>query len=468
MLITLNLLAFALCVAFLTYVAVIAVTYLRLAPPPPGEVDTFGWHVIVPCLDEEAVVAATVRRLLASAPAAHIWCVDDASTDATAAIVAQIARHDPRVHLLRRTAPDARRGKGAALNHAWRAIQEWEADTADTSKVVVGVVDADGELSPGALSTLASRRCFGDPTIGAIQVAVRIANRTTGERPTRATGWRQRLVDLQDLEFVGPIAAMQLLRERTGSVAMGGNGQFTRLSVLDEIAETAGTPWHGALLEDFELGIHVLLTGHRTAYCHHVEVAQEGLTGLRALVRQRSRWAQGAMQCRRYLKPVLASRRIPNAAAFEISYFLLLPWVQLSGSVVYAASYVVLASYLAATAGGPAGWLASGQWGVLPLVALGGIGPFAVWGLIYRARVEPSITRAEALRLGLANWIYSNLHYLATWWALARLVTRRGDWKKTDRVAAASSPAATPVVPSTPAPTAAPGPGARSLGAVVP
>lgn len=452
MLITINLLAFALCVAFLTYVAVIGVTYLRQDPPPAGEVDTFGWHVIVPCLDEEAVVATTVRRLLASVPAAHIWCTDDDSTDRTAEIIADLARHDPRVHLLRRTAPDARQGKGAALNHAWRAIRDFEADTADTSKVIIGVVDADGELSPGALATLASARYFGDPTVGAIQAAVRIANRSTGERTTGVTGWRQRLLDLQDVEFVGPIAAMQMLRERTGSVAMGGNGQFTRLSVLDEIAETAGTPWHGALLEDFELGIHVLLAGHRTAYCHHVEVAQEGLSELGALVRQRSRWAQGSMQCRRYLKPVLASKRIPNAAAFEISYFLLLPWVQVAGSIVYAMSYVVLASYLAATAGGPAGWLASGQWGVLPLVAFGGIGPFAVWGFIYRWKVEPSLSRAEALRLGVGNWIYSNLHYLATWWAVARTITRRADWKKTRRVADRPS---TPSTPSRPLEAAA-------------
>lgn len=444
MLISINLLAFALCVTFLTYVTVIVVVYLRLAPPPPGEVDTFGWHILVPCLDEEAVVGPTVRRLLVTAPAAHIWCIDDASEDRTAAIVADLARTNPRVHLLSRTFPEARTGKGAALNAGWRAIQEWEGGTRDTSKVIVGVVDADGELSEGCLPALASSRCFGEPAIGAIQAAVRIANRSTGERPTPASRWRRTLLDLQDLEFVGPIAAMQLLRERTGSVAMGGNGQFTRLSVLDEIAASAGTPWHGALLEDFELGVHVLLAGHRTAYCHHVSVSQEGLPRIRPLIRQRSRWAQGAMQCRRYLRPVLSSRTIPNTAAFEISYFLLLPWIQLVGSFVYAASYVVLFGYLASTAGGPTGWLASGQWGVLPLVLIGGVGPFVAWGLIYKAKVERSLRWRQALRLGLANFLYSNLHHLATWWAVARVVTGRADWKKTERTsarAAESSPA---------------------------
>ncbi|HEU5152801.1 MAG TPA: glycosyltransferase family 2 protein [Iamia sp.] len=449
MLVSLNLLAFALCVVFLAYVAVICISYLRLAPPPPGEVDTFGWHVVVPCLDEEAVIGTTLHRLLAAVPTAHLWCVDDASSDRTAAIVAEIAAEDPRVHLLRRTLPDARQGKGEALNHAWRAISAWEAGTRDRSRVIVGVVDADGELDAGALPTLASDRYFGDPTIGAVQVAVRIANRSTGERPAPRTPWRRRLLDLQDLEFVGPIAAMQLLRERTGSVAMGGNGQLSRLSVLDEIAERAGTPWHGALLEDFELGVHVLLAGHRTAYCHHVQVAQEGLPTVGALIRQRSRWAQGAMQCRRYLRPVLASRHIPNAAAFEIAYFLLLPWIQVVGSIVYAASYLVLFGYLAGTAGGPAGWIASGQWGVLPLVAVGGLGPFVIWGVIYRARVEPSLTRRQAVALGVANWLYSALHHVAIWWAVGRVLTRRRDWKKTARLAA---PAPSPAPQPTPIP----------------
>ena len=79
---------------------------------------------------------------------------------------------------------------------------------------------------------------------------------------------------MQDIEFRTAIAAMQTLRVQTGSVGLGGNGQFTRLSVLDEIAQRAGCPWHGALLEDYELGLHVLLAGYENRYVDETYVAR--------------------------------------------------------------------------------------------------------------------------------------------------------------------------------------------------
>src|SRR5262249_22574946 len=154
------------------------------------------------------------------------------------------------------------------------------------------------------LDVIAGPSCFGDAAVGAVQVQVRVVHRGHGARRSSLS---RLLVRLQDMEFSGVIAAMQTFRRHLGSVGMGGNGQFTRLSVLDRIASEHGTPWHGALLEDFELGVHVLLAGFRTEYCHDTWVAQEGLPTLRSLVRQRSRWAQGSMQCFRYLWPVLRS-----------------------------------------------------------------------------------------------------------------------------------------------------------------
>ena len=171
---------------------------------------------------------------------------------------------------------------------------------------------------------------FGDGRVGAVQVQVRVAGASAraGGEPTR---FSRLLVRLQDMEFTSVIAAMQTLRRHLGSVGMGGNGQFTRLAVLDRIAAEHGTPWHGALLEDFELGLHVLLGGSRTEYCHDTWVVQEGLPSLRLLIRQRSRWAQGSMQCIRYLGAVLRSPRISTGAALEIAYFLFMPWLQLVG-----------------------------------------------------------------------------------------------------------------------------------------
>ena len=435
-----NLLAFVLCVVFLAYVTLILVAYLGDRPQPPGDAGALDWHLVLPCLDEEAVIERTVRLLARQFPLAHIWCVDDASTDRTREILGMLQLELEHLQVLTRAAPDAQVGKGAALNAAWQQIRAQVAATGrDPEKVVVGVVDADGELDPACFATLAGATFFGDADIAAVQVAVRISNRSAGPRPQSSRWWRRLLVDLQDLEFVGPIGAMQLLRRRTGSVSMGGNGQFSRLSVLNEIATWAGTPWHGALLEDFELGLHVLLTGRSTAYCHQSWVAQEGLPSVRALVRQRSRWSQGSMQCVQYLRPVLASPRIGHVAAFEICYFLVLPWLQLLGTAVYAIAYCILAWYLVTVGISPSAWLQSGQWAVLPLLLLTGIGPFFVWGPVYRQRVERTTTRRRAVLLGFSLFVYSNLHAIASWWAFVRYLNDRDDWKKTDRLVAAPS-----------------------------
>ena len=44
-------------------------------------------------------------------------------------------------------------------------------------------------------------------------------------------------------------------RIRTGTVSLGGNGQFTRLSALLEIGEQ---PWNASLTEDLDLTISLL------------------------------------------------------------------------------------------------------------------------------------------------------------------------------------------------------------------
>ncbi|MGP0029823.1 MAG: glycosyltransferase family 2 protein [Acidimicrobiales bacterium] len=424
----LNAAAFMLCVSFVAYATMIILPYVRHRAQPPGNGRDFDWHFLIPCLDEQGVIAATVERLVRTFPQAHVWCVDDASTDATPRILAGLARRHEKVHVVTRRLPHARVGKGPALNAGWEALMAQLPPGADPAGQVVGVLDADSILDPRALDTIAGAAFFGNPHVGAVQIQVRVTTRSgpSGRRVPL-------LVRLQDLEFSCPIAAMQLLRRRSGSVGMGGNGQFSRLSVLNHIAATHATPWHGALLEDFELGLHVLLSGDRTEYCHDTWVEQEGLPSLRPLIRQRSRWAQGSMQCSRYFAPVMRSRSISTAGALEIAYFLCIPWAQMIGGLVYSASLAVMVFYAVFDSGGLANWLSAATLGVIPLFILFGMAPFMVWGPIYRARVERRVTRRGALALGLSNWIYSYFQYAAVWWAFARILRARNDWKKTLR-----------------------------------
>ncbi|MFZ8379509.1 glycosyltransferase, partial [Staphylococcus aureus] len=83
------------------------------------------WHIFVPCRDEEAVIATTIRRQRERFPRTHLWVVDDDSDDETAAIVLAHAATDDHVHLVRRFRPEARTGKGDALNSAYSALNDW-------------------------------------------------------------------------------------------------------------------------------------------------------------------------------------------------------------------------------------------------------------------------------------------------------------------------------------------------------
>lgn len=441
-----DLAALVLCVLFLSYVALILVPFLRRTPDRPGNADDFRWHLILPCLDEEVVIARTVTRLRVDHPTAHLWCVDDDSSDDTGVILGKLQRRDPHVHRISRRAPEARQGKGAALNAAWRELTAWLAvhdPGADPTRVIVGVVDADGRLDPAAFDVISGPDGFGDPDIGAVQVQVRMMNRgldriDAGD-PAAATRFQRVLVTLQDLEFRTVIAAMQHLRHRIGSAGMGGNGQFSRLAVLNEIAAENSTPWHGALLEDFELGLHVLFTGWGNKYCNDTWVAQEGLPDVRLLVRQRARWAQGGMQCAKYFRRVLMSPRIGTPSALEISYFLLIPWTQLLGTLVYAAAAVILTYWALAFPAGVLGWFTAGAWGLVPLALCFGVTPLVLWGFVYRSRCEPTLSRWEALGLGLAYWGYTYLMLLSVWSAFWRLVRARDGWVKTARVLSADA-----------------------------
>ncbi|WKU03373.1 glycosyltransferase family 2 protein [Micromonospora sp. HUAS LYJ1] len=437
----LNTVAFLLCVYFCAYVLSILVLHLRAVRAGGGDYRQLSWHIIVPCRNEATVIAATLRRLLHDMPDVTVWCVDDDSDDGTGKVLRSFAA-DSRVRVVTRRRPEAVQGKGAALNAAWRAIRDHLPADADAERTIVGVLDADSQLDPRCRSALAGPRYFGSPSVAAVQIEVRMVQCS---RPTpELNRWGRLLIRLQDMEFRAPIAAMQALRRHTRSVAMGGNGQFTRLSLLNALGTEHGTPWHGALLEDFELGLHILLHGGGTEYCAESWVTQEALTKVRPLIRQRTRWAQGSMQCVRYLNSVLNSRQIGNPAIMEITHFLAAPWCQLVGTPIYLGCAGVLGWYISRTEGGIAAWWTSGGWGLIPLVVLFGVSPFAVWGLVYRNRCEPHLSLSAALGLGIAHWVYSYLQSIAVWIAFGRMLTARSDWHKTAR---AADPPPTPVRP---------------------
>jgi 7-keto-8-aminopelargonate synthetase-like enzyme len=53
--------------------------------------------------------------------------------------------------------------------------------------------------------------------------------------------------------------------------------------------------------------------------------------------------------------------------------------------------------------------------------------------------------------VGIANWAYTYLHQIAVWWALARVMQARNDWKKTARMTKRRVPSTATAAAGTPA-----------------
>ncbi|AKA07517.1 glycosyl transferase [Streptomyces noursei ZPM] len=417
---------FVLLACFLLYWAGARHAYRHRPRTEAGDPTALDWHFFVPCRDEEAVVGATVTQLRGDFPAAHVWVIDDDSDDRTGHIVAALAEEDRRIHLVRRVRPDARTGKGDALNAAYDQLGEFLPADTDRAGVVVCVVDADGRLDPGALAAVSGPAGFGDPEVGGVQVGVRMRNvderRPLPERGRVPNALARLLVRVQDMEFAVSNAGMQLLRVRTGSVGLGGNGQFTRLSALDRIAAVERRPWkRGALLEDYELGLHMILAGYRVTHVADTWVSQEGLPRLRRLLTQRTRWAQGNLQCVRYAPRIVSSRHYGGRGVLETLYTFCQPVTHLVTLALTAALLVL----------GGCGALV--LWPVAPVLAVLAVGPFVLWGPVYRRDHAPEASRLTAVLWGLALWLYAYHLFVVSARGFVRMLRGRNGWAKTRR-----------------------------------
>ena len=365
--------------------------------------------VLMPCLNEAEVIAASVQRLLdIHDPGLHVMVIDDGSDDGTGDVVQALG--DPRAEVLRRVLPNARRGKGEALNSALAVVRE-RFSGCDPSSVIVGVVDADGRLDPHAIAE--ARRAFASAEVGAVQMGVRINNR-----------FSSLLARMQDMEFVVFTSVFQEGRRRLGSVGMGGNAQFARLSALNSLGRR---PWTRSLTEDFDLGVRLNGAGWTNEYWGRAAVHQQGVTSGRRLLRQRTRWFQGNLQSAHLLGRV--ARRQRGLSRADSLWQILTPSVLLAGSFLVASflSTLVLA-VTAAVRGAPQSWL----W-VLSAYLLA-FGPGLVFGWLYwRVERSEGLGLLRALAYSHLFVLYGLMPCLIGWRALARQATGRTGWAKTAR-----------------------------------
>jgi glycosyltransferase involved in cell wall biosynthesis len=376
-------------------------------------------YFLIPCLDEELVIGRTVHRLMTDTDATII-VIDDGSTDSTAAAARDAvgSRTDSdRLRVLTRRLPNARLGKGAALNAGLQIVRADVADRdIDAVSVIVCVMDADGQLSPDAVSgALAS---FDDPGVGGVQLVVRIRNRDK---------W---ITQFQDVEFWTISATAQFARVATGTVSLGGNGQFTRLAALTQVR---GDVWSDSLTEDLDLGLRLYAAGWKVTTTAHGFVDQQGVESYRTLLRQRTRWYQGHMTCIRRVPQLCRSPKINELALAESISYLLVPWLLvLPWSILQ--QWVLLAVVFGSDGGVIAGFTGSplARGVALGLWYLFSFLPNLVIGLTYARRTK-SISLGRAVVLGHLMLAYNYIGYVAAWRGVGRMIIGRTGWTKTPR-----------------------------------
>ncbi len=386
---------------------------------------------IVPCLNEERVIGQTLDRLL-SIDRALVVVIDDGSEDATAQLVR--GRQNDRVLLVQRSLPNARHGKGAALNYGFGQLVNWTASQGiDPAKTIVCVMDADGVIDDEAIDRVLPY--FLEAGIGGCQILVRIRN-------------REKLIGrMQDVEFTTFTELVQSGRQTIGSSGLGGNGQFTRLSALQQLGNH---PWSDCLVEDLDLGLQLLANGWELRVCTDTSVGQQGLESVGRLVRQRTRWVQGLFQTWRRIPQILASP-MKLRAQIDVLYSLVFPGVV---TVVWPVVIVIAHFYfvkllLANDTGAAAGSV--NWWATLAVWYSFTFGP-ALYLLFHYRRRTREMSIIGAFLTAHVYAAFQLIWYLAGWKALARIITRRRGWVKTERYV---EPLAIEVNPSSYAPVGA-------------
>lgn len=393
-------------------------------PPtvPPDGSDGFNWVFLVPALNEEVTIADSVARLLSvDVRSRRILVIDDGSDDRTPEILARIDHPD--LQVLRRDPPMARKGKAAALNQAYQCL----ADITDREHTIVVIVDADGRLDRSAPKFVASH--FADPRVGGVQALVRIYNR------------KHPLAWLQDLEFAVYGFLFQAGRDHWGTAGMGGNGQFNRLSALDQLTDAEG-PWRDRLTEDQDLGLRLMAAGWHGRQDLRATIDQQGLSRVRPLMRQRTRWSQGNLQAMA-LRREVAGAPVTMPARIEQLLYLHMPiWQGIVGIGLVAAIFLWATGQAAIWNGGPTWQLA-----FFYVLAFGG----TIMGCI-----------AAKSRRGPVGWVWgvllAQVYTFYSWFlwpvllrATVRQLTAQGEWAKTEREPLARDPDENDVASPTPA-----------------
>jgi cellulose synthase/poly-beta-1,6-N-acetylglucosamine synthase-like glycosyltransferase len=264
-------------------------------PPAPSGSGRRRLRVVIPAHNEANVIAALLDDLgKADYPedVLQVWVLADRCEDGTAGIA--MARG---VSVAERL--DGEGGKGAALT--WYLGSHPLAE--DEALVVF---DADNRVPVDALRRIADEIDAGHQVL---QCYLDVTD-TPGSL----------LAEASALSYWAGNRMVQLARSNLGwSADLGGTGMaMTARSITDAGGFTT------SLTEDQDLGVRLLLAGHRVEWLHDVRIEDEKPRSLRVAVRQRARWMAGKRATRRkHLRSLLTAA--PSMARIDMAIRLVQP-----------------------------------------------------------------------------------------------------------------------------------------------
>ena len=203
------------------------------------------FSIIIPCRNAAATLPATLESLAAQTlPDWEALLVDDASTDATAALIAAAAAADPRIRAV--TAP--RRGPSAARNHAALAEAKGE---------ILAFCDADDLWAAEKLARFDA--AFADPAVSAVYARVAFF-RADPDHPSTASEIAEVPLTILDLLGENPVCTMSNLAIRRAAfeATRGFDEELVQNEDLEWLVRRVGG---GAVV----IGIDAVLTFYRTS-----------------------------------------------------------------------------------------------------------------------------------------------------------------------------------------------------------
>lgn len=251
--------------------------------------------ILIAAKNEAAVIESTVRNLFnLDYENLLVWVVNDCSTDRTEEILYSLAGEFPRLRVINRSS-GSHPGKSAALNEVLPL----------TRGEVIAVFDADAYVNPDFLKLILP--VLAQENVGAVQAQKRIYPQQKGF-----------LIDCQSSEYALD-TYFQMGRDVIGgAVELRGNGQVIKRAALIDVGG-----WNNqAITDDLDLSMRMLINHWKIRFCSYAHVYEEGVTSVKALMRQRRRWAEGSI--RRYLDyifPLNSPTRLSLVQRFDTLAF---------------------------------------------------------------------------------------------------------------------------------------------------